>query len=266
MAFEIIFKLKPINEILPFGTGDNKSIHFFALTDSEYYYKINDITLLEYTSQAMKKYQVFKRFNIYYLEVLVRNLSEIMPFVIRDIPQDLYNIIKNQSIDFNTYLTDILESIEVDNSKFDLICNMQYYLYGCRMIEHSFLKNYLDIYFYKCGDKLLIKWECSESYVSKSNQVEVSWNEFKADIQSFFDKFIHDMKYQIENALRYDCKDIQLDKPLLVDTFEKSKKYLKNLFSEFCNVPDLYFSPDFLNTENLFEDINKVKNILNIKE
>jgi len=102
------FKLKHPDLILPFGNEPDTNLHWFGLTDSEYWLSLGDDSIYEYSKD-------FRQFNgvegpshvDYYLSRLAEDLMELFPIISEPIPDPLYDIVKNYSSlskDYNKHL------------------------------------------------------------------------------------------------------------------------------------------------------------------
>lgn len=248
MAFEINFTLKTLENIDKFGSDGKYSLHFFAISDSIYTYKIGNTVLLEYKDGHI---------NDYYLERFVQDFLEIFPFFSRSVSEEFYQAIKNKSYDFETELEQlIIKYIDSDDEKIvDELCDLTWYISGCRQLGHGHLRDYLNIYFYRFEERLLIKWECSENYKAQSGQTEVLWNDFISDIQCFAKKYISEMTLQCERLSRFSAKDIKVYDPFpyLEDRKNELENYIFNNTWKFSE-----YSEGFLQAENDFKYVHKI--------
>lgn len=260
MAFKINFHLKPFSDIVPFGND----VHYFALTDSIYTYTVGNTELLKYKNPEYV--------NDYYLERFIDDFLSIAEFISVSVSPRLYRLIKNNSMDIFNAIEDFIMDYEncIDGTTpvmgkteqtvkywqecIDQADDIRYFLSGQRMIDHGHLKNMLYIYFYRCGDKLLIRWENDGAYTSESGQAEFLWSDFVKDIKEFFDSFLSQMQDRIDLAKSYDWGSLQL-------TEDPSKQF--EWYRKRINQALDFMSADHYSCEYPNKEMRKIADICN---
>ena len=196
MAFRVKFRTKPVDELCGFGENGDV-LHYFAATDSHYHYELDDVSLLIYKNGCE---------NDYYLKRFTDDFFPMLPVIGRCVPKWLYDCACNGNIGslYDKVTDKLTECVDNDASEeiIEQTENLHYYLFGSRLLEHGFLRDGLDIYFYRYGDMLLIRWQCRGSWAAASGQRQVLWSEFISDIRCFADEYFAAMACQTESLAR----------------------------------------------------------------
>ncbi|MDE6797838.1 MAG: hypothetical protein K2J36_07500 [Ruminococcus sp.] len=245
--FKINFKLKNINDIVPW---ENNDLHWFALTDGILYIQVGDHKIYEYSDSALDFFKCDK-YNDYYLERFVTDFTEIFRFIREPIPEILYDNIDTFAdmayLWKNMYINkpdDVFD--EFYFGEYDTLTEW----YCIRTLDSAHLTGGPDISFFRCGDKIKIMWNTDDYAVLENGEniwtspngiYEMYWNDFTEEVESFLKKFCRAMdlhtafickngvshaEIDIKHLLRSNCNNhvilrqhLQL---LLSDDYEKT--------------------------------------------
>lgn len=237
----IEFKLKDIELIEPFGSKGKFSLHWFGLSDGELHFKFGDNSVYEYSEEALKFWQSKEsKYVDYYISRFAEDFMEIYSNIIVDIPDNLFS--KTSNLD--TYFTDLeiwrdsndSEEIEISDRIWDKYENLKSWVSN-RQLDSGHLKGGPKIWFFRNGNIIRIVWK-SDSIISDSIQQwkttkgihELSFNEFKSQINKFYANFIESMSLQIQKAQNFDFGEISVDRQLLKEEQVKRKREFSEYF------------------------------------
>lgn len=88
------FRLVPLNEIEPWGGSGQPNLHWFGLTDSQYWIEVGPAKLLEY-SEAARRHGA-TQFCDYQVVRLYEDVIDLARYVLEPIPSDLVPLIAGQ--------------------------------------------------------------------------------------------------------------------------------------------------------------------------
>lgn len=264
MAFKVNFKLKPVDEI-------QESLSLFTLTDGVYNYDINGEKMLCYKNPEYV--------NDYYLERFADDFLSIAEFISVSVSDRLYRFIKTDHEKFEKasekfcekYMDAIDGTSEVMGKDekavkhwvkiLDTAGDISDFINCQRMIDHGHLIDRLNIWFFRCREKLLIRWESSPEFTSAEvGQTEISWHDFVDDIKEFFGNFINQMQERIYLVLDNEKYSSQIDGDLSKQ-LDNLKKRVSQVISFMESDHDIfdYLDDKLINTAVLCNDVIKMK-------
>lgn len=82
------FRLKPLNEVTPWGGPDKPNLHWFGLTEGEFWIEVGDSTLFHYSAEAQNLFGG-SPYCDYYVVRLHEDLLEHAPYLLEPVPPDL---------------------------------------------------------------------------------------------------------------------------------------------------------------------------------
>jgi hypothetical protein len=83
------FKLRPLEQVQPWGSEQgNPNLHWFGLTDGEYWIRVGDAALFEYSAAAREELNC-AQYCDYYVVRLHEDLLEMLPHVLEPVPEPL---------------------------------------------------------------------------------------------------------------------------------------------------------------------------------
>ena len=83
------FNLDPIQEVCPWGTKENKSIHWMALTQGQFWMTLGETILFKYSDEMIKKYGNPK-YADYYIASFVRDIIEVYKPSLGEVPRTVF--------------------------------------------------------------------------------------------------------------------------------------------------------------------------------
>jgi hypothetical protein len=233
----INFKLRHPDNIAPWGTPPNTSMHWFGLTDSEYWLDLGKANIYEYSDEVLKHWNVDSiKYVDYQLIRLIEDWASIFQDIAEPIPDAFYAISKNhQSLyEFYRKATIWLEklsddpTIDIDTyyDKYDKIIEWIY----SRTLSAMHLTHGPNISFFRNKNSLSIVWGADQLiddkipvWTSQTGEIEMEYETFIHEIKDLGNRFFEAMDNQVQIAVNKDWGITNLDKEGLVKEHEERK-------------------------------------------
>jgi hypothetical protein len=224
----INFLLKHPDEILPFGNGSDKSLHWFGLTDGNLWLEPGEVKLYEYTDSFLSLLTMSDtKYVDYYLSRFIEDFTGLFEIISAAIPDESYAIAKNSST-----LTQFRETSkrcldDSDEADFDQAMEKYNTLIGWidqRELSSGHLVGSPHIGFFRNKNKISIVWQADQRtkkniplWTAQNGQIEMDYPDFVSQIEDFGISFFSAMTDQVEIALDKDWGAIKMDKLLLAE-------------------------------------------------
>lgn len=98
MGKMIKFKLKNIDDIIPFGSDGNQTIHWFGLTYGEYWLEIKNIKIFEYSDEILSHWGGQYKYVDYQIIRFIEDFSSLFFKITESIPSDLFDYVKSPKL------------------------------------------------------------------------------------------------------------------------------------------------------------------------
>ncbi|WP_337100117.1 DUF5984 family protein [Paenibacillus sp. YIM B09110] len=261
----IHFKLKEIKDISPWGSEGKLMLHWFALTDSYYWFKFGDTEFPKYTkeiniefNQANKPLYIDYQFARFFWDI-----SEILRHVESPVPDEIFEFIN--SVDklelFQQSLKDWLEiswdeSEELNEEIYD---EAREWLY-VRKLDFGYLVGGPELYFIRNNDRIHIYWIANyktENGVSfwqeARGEYSCNYYEFIEGLITSFKSFGIGMHKQISRIFEKETENVEINREQILinqnqfDDLVSSIESKKMLYAE---------EPDWKNI------LNRMKRVL----
>ncbi len=240
MSF-INFKLKHPNDIIPWG-----QMGWFALSDGEYWFDLGEVKFFECTLEVMNEWGLKEgKYVNYYLARLVEDLSELFEHIAEPLPQDFYEIAKNNNTLLEFYskasntVNDLNDDAITDEDFFRFQRVVDWISKRCLSTIH--LISSPMICFFRHDDKLSIIWNAENKletgtkiWTAGSGQLEMLYSDFVKEAKDFKERIFAAMEKQIDIANHLDFSPMVVDKPRRTSEqaerkteFEKRLMYLE---------------------------------------
>jgi hypothetical protein len=146
------FTLKPLNEMVPWGTPPDLNIHWFGLTDGSYFVDLGQIHLLEYVSSlgipVHVEYQVAR---------LHEDLLEMLPAVLSPIPTSVIRGFTNGSL--AATLADLRRAWSDSDTAASEQLALAAETLGRRQLDTAYLSPSAGIWLWSSGDQVVVEWD-----------------------------------------------------------------------------------------------------------
>lgn len=215
----INFKLKNIDNIVPWGSEDDQSMHWFALTNGEYWIEIQNATLFEYTDQVINYWGGERKYASYQIIRFIEDFTRLFFCITESIPGDLFENVKSAKL---------LKEIEVQRQRWmreetasgdkEMVVEASSTWIMNRTLDSRHLTGGPQISFFRHNEKIVIVWIADELvdnripiWTAQTGEAEMDFEDFIAKIEDFGEKFWEEMEKQVDHALKRDWGPITID-------------------------------------------------------
>jgi hypothetical protein len=235
----INFLLKHPDDIIPFGTESDKSLHWFGLTDGNLWLEAGKSKLYEYTDSFLALLSLSDtKYVDYYLSRFIEDFTEQFEKIATELPDESYAIAKN-SMTLTKFQETSKQWLDETNERdFDQAIEKYDALIGWigqRELTAGHLVGSPHIGFFKNKNKISIVWKADQRtkkniplWTAQNGEIEMDYPEFVAQIEDFGDRFFSAMADQVEIALKKDWGAINIDKSHLVEEHHERQTEFAN--------------------------------------
>jgi len=207
------FKLKPLQEVMPWGEEPELNLHWFGLTDGIYYMNVGEEQLFRSSKEILlhwKKEYPDLDINLAYVDYqvvrLYEDLLEILADVMQAIPAELQHFVKSkQSYEcWEKELWDIFNSTE-DEEIEDLYYLATEWWNRCRSLSTMHLNNGPNIWLWRAESTIYIRWNNEsmkidgiQPWTAVRGEFVLSLEEFEEEVRDFHHRLMAEMVQRIE--------------------------------------------------------------------
>jgi flavodoxin len=231
------FKLKPLEEMDPFGREPNLNMHWFGLTDGDYWLTLGQTTLYEYSNEMMHLWTGRPtRYADYFVVRLIEDLTELFPAIAAPIPPSLYEVASTYDSlhGFEKKVQQWLEQwpdeptpeSQRNDEQYDLLTSW----IKTRTLRSSHLKGGPHLSLFRQEKKIALVWKADaveegnlRYWTAGNGEMEMDYDTFVAEVEDFRNRFFTAMAAQVQLAIDRDWGAIQLDKMRLVAEQQERK-------------------------------------------
>jgi hypothetical protein len=198
---KINFILAPFKEVIPWGDPPKQSLHWFGLTDGQYWIDVGDQTLFEVTEETCEALGC-ARYCDYQVARLYEDLIDMVPSVLEPLPLELVPYVSGDSAKaWDKTLTQWCnrEDSELDDAYWNTM-DLAVTWRGQRCLDTGHLASPTDIRMWSDQDNVYIEWDhCTPSpsrkyaWTATKGSTRVTRAKFLAEIRSFHDRLIGEM-------------------------------------------------------------------------
>ncbi len=87
------FELRPLDQVKPWGTPADPNLHWFGLTDGQFWIQVGEHRLFEY-HQASRNHSGAPQYCDYQVARLYEDIISLVPHALVPVPDDLQHYIK----------------------------------------------------------------------------------------------------------------------------------------------------------------------------
>jgi hypothetical protein len=222
----INFKLKDPVEIIPWGIEPNTRMHWFGLTDGDYWLHLGDKTIYEHTNEIAVAWDISGTpYTDYYIVRFLEDFTEMFAAIGEPIPEELYQMTRSHFslFDFYERATTWLEKLGDNetadiNLYFDKYHKIIEWIYS-RTLTAGHLKYGPKISFFRCNDKISIIWRCDHKdendipvWTAGNGEVEMLFDDFVREVKNWGELFFAAMEIQVGKAVEREWGNIEIDK------------------------------------------------------
>ena len=221
----IDFELTPIENVAPWGVAGNLSLHWFGLTDGQYWINVGEDRLFEYSEPFC--YNDGKRYCNYQVARLFEDVMEMLPTILGAVPKDLRRYVSGHSGRewMKSYEYWVEQNLDADaGSEIWDTHDRAILLLSGRRLDTNYLSPSTSILMWSDDDNVHIEWDNSDKYIdgvlawsSINGSFHLSREQFVMEVNAFQTKLFAQMQSRIEQVAAGGLRpDIQIDVPRLI--------------------------------------------------
>jgi hypothetical protein len=204
------FNLTPLEQVRPWGKPDDLRLHWYGLTDGQYWIQAGEHALLEYNEQLRAKFE-WPHYCDYQVARLYEDLIEMAPLVLDPIPADLHPYISGESgalwnIKSANWFTCTYE--HHDDDRYWEIADLSATWIGGRTLDSLYLSPAANIHIWSDDLNVHIEWDNTNKFrdgIPAWTAIRGSYllprDEFVAEVLSFHVRFMAQMTDRVNSVL-----------------------------------------------------------------
>lgn len=217
------FELDAIDDIAPWGEGDDRKLHWFGLTSGRYWISTPLGEALRYTDEQVREWGGQSPYVDYQIARIFEDLQCVLPSSLEPVPPEIAALVADggwaDSIEWR------LKSLDDTDERTDLYDTFWDATdwYSQRSIDTAYLVDGPNFYFWRIKDEVHFRWRIhGESAIGRwclpQGQFTVTAEQFESAVYSFFEEVLLKTQERVARIAttgwhRTDCK---LDVPQLV--------------------------------------------------
>lgn len=237
----INFALKDPTDILPWGTAPDTNIHWFGLTDGDYWLRVGDKTLYEYTTEFMKDWNFSRsQYTDYHIVRFLEDFTDLFSAIAESLPEDFYQLARSYDSlyeyigKYRARLEQLPDAEDADlDTHYDKYEEITRWIHD-RRLTSTHLKYGPAISFFRCNDKISIVWDSDHRnekgiavWTAGNGQIEMPYQLFVNEVKDWGERFFNSMEFQLEEAFLRDWGTTKIDKKRIKEEqAERRKKFL----------------------------------------
>lgn len=232
-GFKIHFRLKELDDIVPWGQEPYRSLHWFGMTDSLLWIDAGESTVYEYSDAARRQWGG-ERYNDYQLSRFLEDFSDTFRYVRESVPQKYYDMAERFRHTAYEWECMHIDDSEEEDDAFWRFMEEEYEpltdWHWQRRFDSGHLVGGPVIGCFRCGEKLKFCWESdylpengSSIWTAPSGVYEMPYSEFVSEVRAFYIAFFEAMDRQVTLALQKDWGDVAVDKAYLAKEHAERK-------------------------------------------
>jgi hypothetical protein len=204
---KLLFKLRDVADIVPWGKPPHRSLHWFGLSDGAYCLQTAAGRLLEYKSAYDDS--IGEPWCTYQVDRLYEDLTAMLPFVLEPVPPDVAGRFFEWAPDPNN----VPDDDELAEAWFDAQS-----WWGSRQLDFGYLTACPQLHFWRLGSEVHLRWRtkgdaAGSMLTVQSADAVMPVEAFQQCINSFFKDFLGAMRKRVERIVRdgWTGQDCEID-------------------------------------------------------
>lgn len=203
------FHLTALDQIVPWGGSDDPNLHWFGLSDGQYWMNVGEAKLFEYDSAV--RASGAPQFCDYQVVRLHEDVVEIVPYVLEEVPLDLRRFI---NVDFDQAWDsywhawrDLPESIVSEDEHLDLI-EFGTFWQGQRTLDSLYLSPPANIRLWSDAECVHIQWNNRDrkfreqlAWTAMVGTYTLTRDAFVEEVLSFHERFMRAMDERVNEVI-----------------------------------------------------------------
>lgn len=188
-TFKIEFRLRPIEQITPWGAPPNLMLGWFGLSDGDYCIETSAGRLLTYEDGSWCAYQVARLFE---------DLNSTLPHVLEPVPEDV------SARFFAWRANPAAEAVPADSALAEAWLGAQAW-WGSRQLDFSHLTAAPGLHMWRSGSMVNMRWRAALTNTAMAvthADLALPVDVFESRIASFFEDFLTQMGQRVDLIAR----------------------------------------------------------------
>ncbi|WP_109484346.1 DUF5984 family protein [Occallatibacter savannae] len=226
------FELEEINDIPPWGEGDNKSLHWFGLTLGHYWISTPLGDVLRYTDEQLREWEDQSPYVDYQVARIFEDIQSVLPSALEPVPVEIAALIEEGGwVDLVGQRLKSIDNTDEQNGLYELFWDATEW-YGDRSIDTAYMVGGPNFCFCRLKDDVNFRWRTkAQRWCLPRGQFTLPAQQFESAAYSFFDNFLAETQKRVETIAttgwhRTDCK---VDVPLLVKEQQQRTNQVEDL-------------------------------------
>lgn len=257
----INFKLRHPDNIFPWGDAPDTSMHWFGLTDGEYWLDLNKATLYEYTNEVLAGDVNASHYVDYQIIRLIEDWTSIFESIAEPIPDAFYAIARNNDHLYKFYgavqkwLDNLSEDPSIDiDTYYDRYDKTIEWIYS-RTLTAMHLTSGPGISFFRNRNNISIVWKADHQtennipvWTAQNGEIEMEYEVFISEIEDFGNRFFQAMNTQVQIAVEKDWGTTHINKERLIQEQQERKDEFQKKLAVLQSEPTKHTDWDLINS------------------
>lgn len=204
------FQLDAVEDIHPWGEGNDRKLHWFGLTSGRYWISTPLGEVLRYTNERQQLWDLASPYADYQVARFFEDLQTVLPFALEPVPSDIAAVASNS--EWHDRSVAWMESIPLNDDKLDLWYAANWW-WSERHIDSAHLSHGPYFNFWRIDDQVFIRWEERSKenvWTTPDGQLAIDVTEFQIEAHRFLDEVLTQMDQRVESIrtkgwTRTDC-------------------------------------------------------------
>jgi hypothetical protein len=237
----IDFTLLPVAKVQPWGRQDNLSLHWFGLTDGQYWIEVGENKLFEYSEAAQAAGT--RRYCEYQVVRLHEDLIEMLPDILEPVPDALHPYLSgNTAVEWRAALAAWCDrnSDRLTTDRFYELIDAATTWSGTRHLDSGYLSPSTNIVIWSDIEHVYIEWDNRDrlfhgktAWTAVHGRYKIPRGEFIGVVRTFNERFIGQMSDRIGEVLAGAlAPNISIDIPGLLREHEERSRALRDALTQ----------------------------------
>jgi hypothetical protein len=256
----INFKLKHPDNIIPWGDAPDTSMHWYGLTDGEYWLDVNKATIYEYTSEVLAgSHANDSHYVDYQIARLLEDWTSIFDAIAEPVPDAFYAIARENNYLYRFYgavqnwLENLPDTASTNTETYEHYDPAIEWIYS-RTLTASHLTNDPAISFFRNNNNISIVWKADHLteqnipvWTAQNGELKIAYSTFIHEIEDFGNRFFNAMDTQVQIAIAKDWGTTQINKDALMREQQQRKGGFQQSLSVLKGEPAKHTDWDLIN-------------------
>lgn len=220
MSLRFCFALDAVEDIEPWGEGEDRKLHWFGLTSGHYWISTPLGEALRYTGEEVKHWELSSPYVDYQVVRIFEDLQAVLPNALEPVPADIAAIVSDDS--WFARAEKWIEGSENEDERRGL-CYEATQWYSDRAVDTMYLGNGPIFHFWRVDDDVSVRWlptgkDWNGVWLTPRGKFTVPAGEFKSAVYGFLHDVLTAMQDRVDSiqARGWDRPDCKLDIAQLV--------------------------------------------------